>query len=501
MSRRSSNAHETRSRCSRRGARGRPAAFAGAAGGGIALLLPREALGDAVRRHVSITVEGGNRPALRALLGSSVAQTFTYGDNTEFLQWTNGVPKVVQAGDLTAGDYVRVNVRAPRGSSLATIESTAAGLDRRPRHPLDRPDKPDYLFRGTVASVGSSSVSVDVRGGNRRALRLLLGSSATQTFTVGDSTIFLLWQGKVPTVTQLARPEGRRQGRDPRPRPGRLDAGPGRGDAGGQGGRARAGIERTVSNAGLETPTARSNRRAATSGPAAFYLLLTPNPKSSRSCEHVTPPLRRPARRPRRRERLLLGRPGFVRAAAGDDRPLLRATDDPRGGDPPGAGRGRERLPARPGRDQGRDAGPIDLRERDGSTVTIPVARRARVAGSPSVTNVAQLRPRAARPRGAQGQRPRQPDPGRSRRVDRGEEGDRQRAHARRGRRRDRPPRQAVPRAAGGLARPLAPDRRGGRRRAPPSPRAARRARRRPARHRRLRGLPPDPRASRTCRS
>jgi hypothetical protein len=35
----------------------------------------------------------------------------------------------------------------------------------------------------------------------------------------------------------------------------------------------------------------------------------------------------------------------------------------------------------------------IDLRERDGSIVTIPVARRARVAGSPSVTTVAQLRP------------------------------------------------------------------------------------------------------------
>ena len=35
----------------------------------------------------------------------------------------------------------------------------------------------------------------------------------------------------------------------------------------------------------------------------------------------------------------------------------------------------------------------IDLRERDGSTVTILVARRARIAGSPSVTSVAQLRP------------------------------------------------------------------------------------------------------------
>jgi len=46
-------------------------------------------------------------------------------------------------------------------------------------------------------------VSVDVRGGNRRALRLLLGSSRTQTFAVGGSTIYLLWQGKVPTVTDL----------------------------------------------------------------------------------------------------------------------------------------------------------------------------------------------------------------------------------------------------------------------------------------------------------
>jgi hypothetical protein len=29
---------------------------------------------------------------------------------------------------------------------------------------------------------------------------LLLGQSASQTFTTGPETIFLLWQGKVPTV-------------------------------------------------------------------------------------------------------------------------------------------------------------------------------------------------------------------------------------------------------------------------------------------------------------
>jgi hypothetical protein len=179
------------------------AATAGAAGGGIAYSFLGKLSAAPSGGHVSISVEGGNRPALRALLGSSVAQTFAYGDKTEFLQWTNGVPKVVQADDLKAGDYVRVNVRAPRGSSLDTIESTAAGLIGDRGTQLNRPDNPDYLFRGTVASVGSS-VSVDVRGGNRRALRLLLGSSRTQTFAVGDSTIFLHWQGKVPTVTQLA---------------------------------------------------------------------------------------------------------------------------------------------------------------------------------------------------------------------------------------------------------------------------------------------------------
>ena len=46
----------------------------------------------------------------------------------------------------------------------------------------------------------NGSVTVDVIGGNHRALRLLIGASGTETFSTGDDTIFLLWQGKVPTV-------------------------------------------------------------------------------------------------------------------------------------------------------------------------------------------------------------------------------------------------------------------------------------------------------------
>jgi len=152
---------------------------------------------------VSIDVVGGNRPALRAMLGQSVAQTFAFDSNTEFLRWAKGVPTVVQPGDLAVGDYVRVNVRAPRGALLADIEERPSPLVGDHGTQLYKPTRPLYLFRGKLDSVNGSSVVLDVRGGNARAMRLLLGQSSTQSFSTGDGTIFLLWQGKVPTVISI----------------------------------------------------------------------------------------------------------------------------------------------------------------------------------------------------------------------------------------------------------------------------------------------------------
>jgi hypothetical protein len=154
---------------------------------------------------VSLNVEGGNKPALRAMLGAPVTQTFAYDGNTEFLQWANGIPTVVQPSALATGTYVWVHVRAPRGSSLADIEQADAGLVGDHGTQLYKPDKPLYLFRGTLTAVGSGTVSVTVTGGNKRALHLLLGAGASQTFTYGDGTIFLLWQGKVPTVIDASK--------------------------------------------------------------------------------------------------------------------------------------------------------------------------------------------------------------------------------------------------------------------------------------------------------
>ncbi len=153
---------------------------------------------------VSITVEGGNRAALRAMLGQPVAQTFASDGSTEFLDWSKGVPSVVQPGDLAAGDYVLVHVRAPRGSSLADIEKHPAALVGDHGSQLEHAAGKLYLFRGTLSAVGSSSVTLDVKGGNAAGMRLLIGQSASQTFTTGDQTIFLLWQGKVPTVISLS---------------------------------------------------------------------------------------------------------------------------------------------------------------------------------------------------------------------------------------------------------------------------------------------------------
>ncbi len=140
------------------------------------------------------------------MLGAPVTQTFAYDASTEFLQWSKGTPAVVQPSQLSVGDYVRVNIRERRGSSLAALEAKDASLVGDHGTQLFKPSLKLYLFRGTIASVDGSNVTVNVTGGNRAAERLLLGQSSTQMFATGGSTIFLLWQGKVPTVidsTQL----------------------------------------------------------------------------------------------------------------------------------------------------------------------------------------------------------------------------------------------------------------------------------------------------------
>jgi hypothetical protein len=152
---------------------------------------------------VQLKVAGGNRPALRAMIGQNQNETFTTGSNTEFLQWSAGVPHVISIGDLHAGDLVQVNVRAPRGSSLAQIEATAAALVGDHTARSAHRTGPLFLYVGTVAGGQSGGhIALHVTGGNWRGLVTMLGQPVDQTFTYDNGTIFLLWQGRVPTAIE-----------------------------------------------------------------------------------------------------------------------------------------------------------------------------------------------------------------------------------------------------------------------------------------------------------
>jgi hypothetical protein len=148
-----------------------------------------------------VDVAGGNRPALRLMVGQSSAQAFAVGPNTQFLRWARGVPTVVSLDNLAEGDQLTVRIRAPRGSSLAQVESTPAAVvaDRGPTP--GRAAKPLWLFKGTLnAAAAGGSLSLHVLDGNYRALKAMLGQSQDQAFAYGRRTIFIRWQGRVPTL-------------------------------------------------------------------------------------------------------------------------------------------------------------------------------------------------------------------------------------------------------------------------------------------------------------
>jgi outer membrane lipoprotein SlyB len=177
------------------------AATAGAARGHWRIYQFRGELQAVTPTSLELKVEGGNHAALRAMLGQSQDQTFTLGATTEILVWAKGVPTVSSIHNLNKGDWVRINVRAAWNESLADIEAKTVGLvgDTGSRPVV--PALPLYLYVGTVAGPQSGGhIALTVNGGNRRALHRMIGEAATQTFTYDDNTIFLLWQGKVPTV-------------------------------------------------------------------------------------------------------------------------------------------------------------------------------------------------------------------------------------------------------------------------------------------------------------
>jgi hypothetical protein len=148
-----------------------------------------------------IDVNGGNHRAVRLMIGQSSGQSFAVDSNTEYLRWSHGVPTVVDQSNLAAGDALTIRIRAPRNSSLQQVEASPAKVvaDRGPDP--GRPGKPLWLFRGSLnAPADGSHLSVHVMDGNHRALKAMLGQAVDQPFSYSRRTIFIRWQGRVPTL-------------------------------------------------------------------------------------------------------------------------------------------------------------------------------------------------------------------------------------------------------------------------------------------------------------
>jgi hypothetical protein len=149
-----------------------------------------------------VDVNGGNRIALKKLIGRGDNQQFAVGANTQYIRWTHGVPTVVPESNLVAGDRVSVKVRADRRASLGQIESTPARVVADTGPPNGRyPHRPLWLFIGTLnASAAGGHITLHITNGNLRSLRAMLGQPLNQTFTYDSHTVFVLWRGRVPTL-------------------------------------------------------------------------------------------------------------------------------------------------------------------------------------------------------------------------------------------------------------------------------------------------------------
>jgi hypothetical protein len=148
-----------------------------------------------------VDVNGGNRPALKKLVGQSDNQYFAVDSGTQFLRWSHGVPTVVAESNLVAGDVVSVQVRAAHDASLAQIDATAAArvADRGPAP--GHAGRPLWLFVGSLnAPAANGKVTIHVQSGNWLALRKMLGQPQDESFSYGARTIFILWRSGVPTV-------------------------------------------------------------------------------------------------------------------------------------------------------------------------------------------------------------------------------------------------------------------------------------------------------------
>jgi hypothetical protein len=153
---------------------------------------------------LQVTVTGGNRPALRALVGNTTQPlSFAVDPRTSYIDWSasarGNAPSSTTPGTLAAGDPVHLRIRARFGTPLATLLTT-------PTRMVDdfaatqRVTGRMFVFEGSAVSVDptAQTITLTVQHGNWFALNAMLGQPVTETFHYDASTLFLSWNHRSP---------------------------------------------------------------------------------------------------------------------------------------------------------------------------------------------------------------------------------------------------------------------------------------------------------------
>jgi hypothetical protein len=153
---------------------------------------------------LQVTVTGGNRPALRALVGNTTTPlSFAVDSRTSYIVWTAGdranAPSSTTPDQLKAGDPVHLRILAYRGTPLATLLTTPVRMVN-DFAPAQRVAGRLFLFEGRALAVDTTAktITIDVKFGNWFALNAMLGQPTTETFHYDASTLFLSWNHRAP---------------------------------------------------------------------------------------------------------------------------------------------------------------------------------------------------------------------------------------------------------------------------------------------------------------
>jgi hypothetical protein len=153
---------------------------------------------------LQLQVSGGNRPALRALVGNTGQPlSFAVNGRTSFIAWTasarGNAPSATTPAGLKAGDPVHLRIRAHYGARLPALLAKPVRIVN-DFAAAQRVTGRMFIFSGRTVAIDQTAMTItlDVRRGNWPALNALLGQPAVETFHYDAATQFITWRGRTP---------------------------------------------------------------------------------------------------------------------------------------------------------------------------------------------------------------------------------------------------------------------------------------------------------------